>query len=179
MRRWQTLLLLCVLTMTLPAAARAIVTEVSLAEFGQPRVLDMEAAADGPIQGDDPLFTDFGVVSISATSDDPATDSYTGGTPSFRALFNTISGGLIMVSLPVPPWFDNNPTFTLQLDQEQWLFGVAPVDTLGDLRIRFTRGALVVGELTFYSDRESTYYFHSTESFWTSRISRTAGGSTT
>jgi hypothetical protein len=52
---------------------------------------------------------------------------------------------------------DRNPVFTIKLAEEHVLFGLAPVDTLGDNRLQFFRNTILVGTLVFHSDRASTY----------------------
>lgn len=145
--------------------ASAFAQEVSFANFGSPRVLDFGTAVDGPTAGNAPIFTDFGITSIGAITPEPGPDGYNGGSPFYRALFHSTTEGLIFVSRGVEPWFDRRPTFTIALAEERFLFGVAPVDTLGEMRIRFRNGGAQVGEVTFVSTRESTHYFHSTLPF--------------
>jgi len=160
--------LLLALTLAVPgtaAPAGATVQAIGLAAFRAPHMLDFETAPDGSISGLDTLFTDFGIVSLTAVSAAPGPDGYVGGSPFFRALFHSNTEGLLLKSMGTAPWFDRSPTFTISLAEQHFLFGVAPVDTLGEVRIRFRSLGVPVGQLTFTSDRVSTYYFHSSVGF--------------
>ena len=159
--------------------AHAIVVEIGLADFENPLVVDFETAALGPIAGNDPIFTNAGISSVTPTPIGADVDDYQDRANSSRALGANSSGLLIAA----PGAADVADTNLWQIDFASPItrfgFGVHDQNVGPSIALTFFLNNVQVGTFSFASGSSDLdqRYFDSTVAFNALTIEQSSGSS--
>jgi hypothetical protein len=166
------LMLLCA-----PVSTNATVIPITLGDFTNPTVLDFQSAPVGNISGTAPLFTSFGITSVSTVASNFA-DIFNVRPNSSRALWAN-SGGLAVVD-PGTTAVADNVSYTMNFQADRTKFGAGVHDQANALfSYSFFDNNVLVGTGSFTSDGSADLnmaFFESTVAFDTVTISNAGVG---
>jgi hypothetical protein len=152
----------------------AAITAITLGDFSNPRVLDFQSSPAGNVSGTDPLFTTFGISSVTAFSSGSIsfTDTFEVRPNSSRALWENASGLAVVdpgaTRLAEPATIGGDALgYDLTFDSLQEKVGISTHDQGGFYFFDFYNGATLVGHFETFATSADTneFYFSSDLSF--------------
>jgi hypothetical protein len=158
-----------------PVSANAAVIPITFGDFTNATVLDFQSAPVGNISGTAPLFTSFGISSVSTVASN-FSDDFGVRPNSSRALWAN-SGGLAVVD-PGTVALANIVAYTINFQADLTKFGVGVHDQQTNFTYSFFDNNVLVGigSLTANSPDLNTAFFESSVPFDQVTISGTSGG---